>query len=650
MNLTYNDLMPPKPTAPIKQVWFRLPLTPFFIDPSGSGNPRTRGFHGDDFFLQYKNTREFKEDGTLEDEPICGFAAYRKSTSVDFEEEEYWSGTLTRSYVFDQDTNQVRVETVEQGNHTIGLTHTRTATTAKQGDPFEDPPTHIEITLSEAVDKAWLAGELQRWMDEPDDFREATGGGLGTYSYIGQGATRSESDGYLGIVGGGDVVAFGPWFYGEPFGMVGDEGEKWNGRFSTWINRVRRKNAPVIHRESSKHDGAVYLGSSNLAVGDSIYRDGYAEMALSDLIGDVWMDGHGVFQESDALDSFPMEAAYAYDFHGLVSHTGDGEANELTLVSRTGKRYRVTIQTGRNEYNEDGSEWVTSQSHVLTTDASTLQATLTLEENEDAWEIRVARIEEEVTIEGQKQWRVVADADAYAQYVKDLQAWQTAWDAWDVGGRVGDAPIKPAEQKYPASLIGPDVVGSYLLLAAMKLRSGTRFGFSPLVYSEETANDRYRKRTFKLHLTPGTVESHEGACGLATISGSADLEWSEEFDAETGLQLPREVGQWQLSINGQDWTQESYAEFDSVFFNGSTSKVQTATKIRREGTYTWAGRFLVAFDAPDPRGKVLSTGWAKAAMSAVDERNESEALTLDPPAAGGSVFFEGHRLTYDTGA
>ncbi len=52
MNLTYNDLMPPKPAVPIKQVWFRLPLTPFFIDPSGSANPRTRGFHGDDFYLQ----------------------------------------------------------------------------------------------------------------------------------------------------------------------------------------------------------------------------------------------------------------------------------------------------------------------------------------------------------------------------------------------------------------------------------------------------------------------------------------------------------------------------------------------------------------------------------------------------------------------
>jgi hypothetical protein len=190
------------------------------------------------------------------------------------------------------------------------------------------------------------------------------------------------------------------------------------------------------------------------------------------------------------------------------------------------------------------------------------------------------------------------------------------------------------------------VAGNYLILAAMKLRSGVRFGFSPLVYSQETMNDRYRKRTFKLHLTPGTVESYEGECGLATISGSADLEWTEEYDAETGEQLPRVIGQWQLIINGQNWTQESYSEFDSVYFYGSTSKVQTATMIRREGTHTWAGRFIVAFDAPDRLGKVLSSDWTKVSMIATDERNETAAVALDPPASGGSLFFEGHRLTY----
>lgn len=649
MNFTPNDLMPPKPALTIKQVLFHLPLTPFFINPASSANTRTRGFHGDDFYCQFKSSGPFV---TYDDAEIfCGFAAYRTFTSVDLDESPPgglpWSGSITRSYHFDNDANRVSVQAQETGRPTIGNIWPDSPTTATQGKTDNDPPDHIKITLSEPVDKDWLAGELQRWMAEPDDFRNATGSGLGTYSYIGQGATRSESDGYLGIVGGGDVVAFGPWFSGQPIGMVGDEGEKWNGNFSTWVKRVRRKNAPIIHRESSKHDGAVYSGGSNLAVGDSIYRDGYAEMELSDPIGDLWMDGHGVFQQSEALDSFPIAASSAYEFNHLLYHTGEGEANELTLVSRTGKRYRVTLQTGRYEYDQNGSEWVTSQSHILTTSASTLLATLTLEEDEDAWEIRVTRIEEEVTIDDQTQWKVVADADAYAQYAEDLQAWQTAWDAWDAGGRVGDAPIKPAEQKYPASLIGPDVVGNYLLLAAMKLRSGTRFGFFPLVYSQETANDRYRKRTFKLHLTPGTVESHEGSCGLATITGSADLDWSEEFDAETGVQLPRTVNQWQLSINGQDWTQESYFDFDRVSFYGSTSKIQTATKIRHEGTHTWSGRFLVAFDAPDRLGKVLSDDWSKASMNAADERNQSEVVALDPPASGESLFFEGHRLTYD---
>ncbi len=647
MNFTSNDLMPSQSLVPIKRAWFSLPLTPFFIPAANSANARTRGFRGNDFYLQFKSNGPFVAADDVE--VFCGFAAYRTFSSLDLDDDPPGSGSSgsrTRSYLFNTGAKTVTVQTIEVGNPTIGYMWPTSPTTATQGATDNDPPDHTNITLSGAVEKAWLAGELQRWMAEPDDFRDATGNGLGTYSYIGQGATRSESDGYLGIIGGGDVVAFGPWFTGTPWGMVGDEAEKWNGQFSSWVNSVRRKNAPVIHSEVSTHEGYAYGGGSNLAVGRSVYRAGYSEMALSDPVGDLWMDGYGVFQESEALDNFPMSAAAGYDFYNLLSHTGDGEANELTLVSRTGRRYRVTIQTGRNEYDEDGYQWVTSRSYVMTISAATLQATLTLEEDENVWEVRVFRIEEETTIEGQTQWQVVTDIDAYEQSQEDLGAWWIAWDAWVAGGRVGDAPVRPTEKPYPAYLIGPDVAGNYLILAAMKLRSGVRFGFSPLVYSQETMNDRYRKRTFKLHLTPGTVESYEGECGLATISGSADLEWTEEYDAETGEQLPRVIGQWQLIINGQNWTQESYSEFDSVYFYGSTSKVQTATMIRREGTHTWAGRFIVAFDAPDRLGKVLSSDWTKVSMIAADERNETAAVALDPPASGGSLFFEGHRLTY----
>ena len=254
MNFSYQDLVSgPLPTS-IKSVAFRLPLTPFFNDPGRLADQRTRGFHGDDFFLQNKSTREFKEDGTLQDDPICGFEGFRKSVSVDFDEDPpggtAWNGTLTRAYVFDQDNNSVQAQTEETGRHTIGLTHTRTITKSNQNDLFIDPgpppepDKHVEITLSEPVNKAWLLGELERWMAEPEEFRDATGTGLGTYSYIGQGATRSESDGFLAIVGGGDVVALGPTFYGEPYGMVGDEAETWNGNFSAWVKKVAARMRP----------------------------------------------------------------------------------------------------------------------------------------------------------------------------------------------------------------------------------------------------------------------------------------------------------------------------------------------------------------------------------------------------------------------
>jgi len=54
----------------------------------------------------------------------------------------------------------------------------------------------------------------------------------------------------------------------------------------------------------------------------------------------------------------------------------------------------------------------------------------------------------------------------------------------------------------------------------------------------------------------------------------------------------------------------------------------------------------VSFDAPDRLGKVISSDWTKVAMSVTEEQNQTAAITLDPPAAGSSLFFEGHRLIY----
>lgn len=617
MNFSHQDLLSgPLPTS-IKSVSFRLPLTPFFNDPGRLADQRTRGFHGDDFFLQNKSTREFKENGTLQDDPICGFEGFRKSVSVDFDEDPpsgtAWSGTLTRAYVFDQDNNRVQAQTQETGKHTIGLTHTRTVTQSNQNDLFIDPgpppepDNHVEITLSEPVNKAWLLGELQRWMAEPDEFRDATGTGLGTYSYIGQGATRSESDGFLAIVGGGDVVALGPTFYGTPYGMIGDEAETWNGKFSVWVKKVRRKNAPTLHREQSKNQNY----DIEVDVGKGICRQGYTEIELSEALGDVWMDPYGVFQANQALDDAPMEVTGGYYFYELLGYIGEGKAHELTLVSRTGSRYRVTIQSGTYEFDGEASSWQTVKSHVVTTDPQTLQATLKFDEADQAgWLVRVARIEQEIVTDGQPNWKLVADAE----------------DGTDPGAKIGS-----------------DVAGDFLLLATVRKRNGNRFGFTDLDYSDPIGY--YRKKSFRMHLTTGTVNVDEGSCG-GGLSGSASLEYADQFDAETGLELPREVTQCSMTINGKDCTPEDYTVLDGIYFSTSSEVVRTATRIRREATSTRTGRFIVAFDQPDPRGKVESIAWEKVTMAFIDDKNQAPAVALDPPAAGTSLFYEGHRLTY----
>ncbi len=593
MNFSSTDLLPELPRSTEKSAVFRLPLTPFFIDAATRANQRTRGFHGDDFFLQNKRTRHFDDEGELTDEPICGFAAYRQSDSED-RDDGTWTGSLVRSYVFDTEENEVRVETEETGTHAIGTTHSRTATVSQQGFAFNDPPDHTTITLSAEVEKGWLAGQLDAWRSEDEEFRDATGNGLGMYSFIGQGATRTESDGYLASVGGGDAVALPHVFAGTPIGMTGDEGELWNGNFHAWVRKVTRMNEPVVHREESDNRSR----SINMRVGYDIYRDGYAEVELSEPVSG-WCDDYGTFDTGEELDDAPRIAALSWDLENLLNYLGDGKGHELTLVSRTGHRYRVTIEAGES----DGQEWTTHATHTLVTDAQTLRVDFEFPDPGEADRLRVAKIEKLVDDE----WEVVSDI---------------------------------ANGDWPGEKIGPDPCGDFLLLAVVRRRSGQPWGFTEFK-SPWTA--RYRKKTFRMHRNPGTVNLDTGSCG-GGLSGSLDCEWTEEYDADTGLPKPRNVTQWTATANGTDWTPEEVP--DSIFFGGSSVEVDTATKTRREGEHTWDGRFLVAFDAPDPGGKVISESWENLPVSFADGENLAAPADLDPPASGHSVFFGGYRLGY----
>lgn len=598
MNFYSTDMIPGPFRIPVKQAIFRLPLTPFFNKAGRSADQRTRGFHGDDFYSQFKSNGPFVDP---EDKEIfCGYDAYRVFTSVDLDTEEPnpWSGSRTRNYVFDTENNQVRVETTVVGRPTIGNIWPDSPTTATQGTTGNDPPDHTEITLSEPVGKAWLEGKLSEWMSQSEEFRDVTGSGLGMYSYIGQGATKTESDGYLATVGGGHLMALPTTFGGTPYGMTGDEGEFWNGKFSAWVQTVRRKNEPIVHREESKNR----YSDINMRVGLSIYRQGYAEVELSEPVSS-WRDDYGIFNDGEELDDAPLWASGGWDIDYLLSYIGEGKGHELTLVSRTGHQYRVTIEAGTEEWNEEESQWSTISTHVLTTNPQSLRVDYEFPDPGQWASLRVARIEKFAD----DKWQIVSDVEH------------------------GD---------WPASKIGATPCGDFLLLALIRKRSGSKWGFYEF---DAPWTARYRKKTFRMHLSPGTVELDEGACG-GGLSGSYDCEWTEEYDPATGLLMPRNVTQWAAILNGTDWTPEEPPL--SVYVPGGSKVIDTTTRERWEGEHTWQGRFLVAFDAPDTGGKILSRAETKMAVTYADDLNRTAEISLNPPASGSTIYFEGYRLTY----
>jgi len=517
MNFSQSQLRPPQTGfLSAKSVAYRVPHTPFWNDPATNAESKTRSFYGNDFFLQNKSTNEYEEDlpdnpgegRFVSDDPICGFAAYSISTTVDYDEEspDPYNGVIELTYVFDETLNEVRLESTETGKHFGGgLSNTRTETTRVFGNQYADPPTHVIETFTGVVDKTTLGDYLDEWRSKPEEFRFFTANTVG--------ATKSESDGYLAEVGGGDLRAR-PYTFNSSSasGMTGDIAALWNGNFTAEVSRVTRKNAPVMYREQS--EGYTYeLSLARFASG--IYRNGYSEESVSDPITS-YRDDYGIFEDGEGLENSPLFSTSAYTIGDLVGGTGDGYENSVFFISRDGKQYRLTFTT-----------------EVLITDANTLKSPeITIEAS-----VGLEKIEQKV--EGD--WVVLADVE---------------------------------NEDDPEDLIGYSVRDTNTrLFAVIRRRQGSRYGFLPLDYIGST---RYRVKSYKIHLTPETVVLDDGACG-DDVSGSYDAEWYQEYDAVTGVLKPRVITEWAAVINGQDWTPEdapSNVSFDGSTLVTSTATLQ----------------------------------------------------------------------------
>lgn len=656
----------------VKTVLEQLPLTPFWARPAGIGTRRGIELDGADFFRQSyvkhtdtetppstdltfecgsKTYRNYLETYTNEG-PDCGeigFQSYTPQSSIDYH------------YDFSIRGKPIRNSDTYPGQPYFSYPRSATEWNFDHG-PADPPITYgcsrrsATGNASNEVTKAWMEGQLADWQALDGAVKDDLYSGYPSPSF------KTEStEGWKLRIGFHEVRPQGFWFSGTPFGMTGDLGELWNGSYSTWVIKETRKNFPSVWSEVTMHGSAIFppdrWGPGFPTTGESIYKAGYYEAELSDEITGQFVDQYGVFEFGGvddwdlALQGCPYQpvllqgipAANSHDFTSNSRGEEEGECNELLLISATGKRYRVTIEVGVIT-----SEWNTEDSIVLETDEQAGQITHRFGPSSHGKQIRVAMIE----VWANDAWTVLADVAAWdswkvddAAFQDDYWQWESDWFDWYYGGEIGPEPQEPEppggeEPQSPGRLIGTSPFHSRHLISAGKFRNGSEFGFGALDYSTD---QRFAKRTFRKHRTPGTFDmAGKVGCGAASFSGSFDLEYYEEYvDGE--LKDPV-VTQWHCEINGVAWTPEDWWPFGQLPPVGEDVETPTLRRFNLSGT--WDQFVTVAFDSPNANGQLISTDHSVVPMQIDGSTNRGPWTEVNAPETGYAVYVPGHRLTH----
>ena len=650
-----------------KSIRTRAPLTPFFFpEENGTITRVTRVFSGGGFYDQNHRT---KLTSGSDLEAICGHQVFQKWTgeySITGSKWTYPNGvptctaysgdktiTRTRTMTFNETLNTVSIvwgEQVESSGESFtpsfpSANISMTATTATMYSEWDADngcdhwSKEGTETLSEAVTSGVIDGWLSEWMGKSFTFRNATKSGIvdaqAGFNYCG---SRTESSGaqYYQVCGG-EAKTLGTWFLdGWASGTVGSLAQLWNGKFTVLLVLRRRKNRPTIYREPTKvsngyggYTVSLGLNDANYGIYNKVsYPNGVVEQELEEETTNHWAIssyyGGGEFEwDSDTspdpvLDATPLRPVEsAYGFISTV-YPSAVYLSQLTLVSRTGRRYRITIQLGDWFYDEEtweeGVNWHTD--HVLETDPETLRVKFRLDIDPDETfpESRIFRLERWTGNDGEP-WQVIAEAEH-----------ETLPD--------------------PATMISDRVTAPGIhLFATVQDRNGQAFGFWPL---DGSSDARYRKRTFRSNrTTPDAGDPGISGCGGPYPQGSAVYEYSEEY--VDGELMPPQVIAHSLQVGGVDWTNPDYVPYEHRSLppnwteEASTPTLRRVTKSGETEDYGHSGPML---DTPDPDGLVLETVYVALPVSAVGNQNVTDWTSLLPPAAGSSVFVEGQRLTY----
>lgn len=641
------------PAATAADVRSRLPLTPFFFPLGDDSELLTRDFGATGFIPQNQSNPTGSGDFDL----ICGHKFYQVKTAFYDNNEHHllYSGcedisgtkTIITSYamVFNETVNTVSVVTSTATTST-GVafdqnawsweSDTRTQDTISlhfdydSGDGCTGRISDATITLTAEITTETIDGWLTEWGSKSYTFRAATTNGMLLFndSYPHQCPARKTQSTEAGRyrVSGGKARARGAWFEDAmASGLAGSLASFWNGNFTVLLCLRRRKNAPVIYGEPTKLSSGTINYITTPAEHAVQYPNGTVEEELEESTENVWESDYQEFNwnpsssPEPALALVPQRPQSSLDAYSFFTYSAWGSAvlSEVTFISRTGAKYRITLELGTTAWDEELGDVENWHTRVpLETSAASLRISYRVDASPWDMDVSMARIFrlEIWTGDEENPWSIIAEASHETLPSPD--------------GMVSDKITEPGIQ----------------LLLVTRYQSGNEFGFSAL----DGSGGKYRKRTYRCHrTTPEAGDPGVASCGGEYPAGSVDFEYVEEY--VQGQLQPKAITELSATVGLVDWASEENvpAAYGSLPGDWDDDAL-TATFHRKvcSGIVADYGYSDAKLDMADGGGEILETLYVPLSVSVVDDENITAWTDLLPPAAGSTVFVEGQRLIY----
>lgn len=631
----------------------RLPLTPFFFPPGDESELVTRDFKATEFIPQNR----YSPTGGGDFDLICGHKAYQFSTAIyDLDGWHLVGGscveytgtkTITSSYemIFNDALNTVSVVITPGESHSGSVipggtgpwqTDTRTENTISQSSSYDsgDGCTRStgtgSVTLSDEITTETIDGWLTEWGTKSYTFRQATTAGMLFFSdsYLSQCPALKTQSAEAGRyrVSGGQARARGAWFEDAmASGMDGSLAALWNGNFTVLLCLRRRKNAPLIYGEPTKLSSGSVTYITTPADHAVLYPNGTVEEELEVSTENLWAADFQEFEwnpassPEPALALVPKKPQYRLHAYSFFTYSAWGSAvlSEVTFISRTGAKYRITLELGTTAWDEELGYVENWHTRVpLETSAATLRIS----------------------------YRVDAapyDLDVTMTRIFRLEIWTgNEENPWVIIAETGHETLPSPDGMVSDKITTPGIQ----LLLVSQYQSGSEFGFSAL----DGSGGKYRKRTYRCHrTTPEAGDPGLESCGGDYPAGSVDFEYVEEY--QQGQLRPKDVTELSATVGLVDWASEENIPQDYGSLPGDWDDDALSATLHRKvraGIEADYGYSAPKLDIADATGEILETVYVPLAVSVVDGENITDWIDLLPPAAGSTVFVEGQRLIY----